>query len=201
MLNQTDLATLINKLEVPVVIGAALDYKKKLQDDVHYALHDMLSDMQPDTALLSIALGVKTIAVRYSGSNSGTEILAMECDRIIHEYGPLWLENARRGHIDNAYLISILENIPEDLETLSEMIALHLTYAAFDSKAVAELCDILQVQADAHAIIAEEFLSVMEMAAVQKAKNRPQFPHGMIAANGTHETGAGTNSNIIRFPA
>ena len=197
MLNEKDLATLITQLEVPMVVGAAIEDGTDMQDDIHYALHDLLADMQPDTALLSIALSAKTIAKAYCGTGSGAEIVTMECDRIIEEYGPLWLENSRRGKINNNYLISILENIPEDLESMDELIDINLSYAAFDNPAVAEICEILQIQAGAHAIIAEEFLSVMEMAAMQNKKCRPSMPQGLSAANTATDMNI---DNIVMFP-
>lgn len=197
MLHEKDLATLITKLEVPMVVGAAIENGGEMQDDIHYALHDLLADMQPDTALLAIALSAKTIAKAYCGTGSGAEIVTMECDRIINEYGPLWLENARRGKINNNYLIGILENIPEDLECMDELIDINLSYAAYDNPAVAEICDILQIQAGAHAIIAEEFLSVMEMAAHQDKKCRPAVPQNLSAANTTAAT---SSDNVVMFP-
>lgn len=197
MLNDKDLAILMTQLEVPMVVGAAIEKGSDIQDDIHYALHDLLSEMQPDTALLAIALSAKTIAKAYCGTGSGAEIVTMECDRIIEEYGPLWLENSRRGKINNNYLIGILENIPEDLECMDELIDINLSYAAFDNPAVAEICDILQIQAGAHAIIAEEFLSVMEMAAHQNKKCRPSVPKNLSAANATADMSTG---NIVMFP-
>jgi len=197
MLNDKDLAILMTQLEVPMVIGAAIEKGAEMQDDIHYALHDLLSEMQPDTALLTIALSAKTIAKAYCGTGSGAEIVAMECDRIIEEYGPLWLENSRRGKINNNYLVGILENIPEDLECMDELIDINLSYAAFDNPAVAEICEILQIQAGAHAIIAEEFLSVMEMAAHQNKKCRPPVPKNLSAANAIADMSTG---NIVMFP-
>ncbi len=196
MMNEMDLALLTNKLEVPLAVKALVEQNRELEEDIHYSLHDALSDMQPDTALLTIALSAKSMADMYAGSNSGTEILSMECERIINEYGPLWLENARRiqsgGKMNNAYLVSLLENIPEDLEGLAELIEINLSYAAFDNAGVAALCEIMQVQAGAHAIIAEEFLSVMEMAAAQNRKMKPTAPANLVAANAA--------DNVIRFP-
>ena len=155
-----DNALLITKLELPLAVRQALETSKELDDDTHLAFHDALSDMKPDTALLAIAVSAKMIASGYSE----TEILADECDRIIQEYGPIWLENARHESVDNSYLVSLLERIPEDLEGLTELIEVNLSYAALDSAAVSDICEIFQVQASAHAIIAEEYLNIMEMA-------------------------------------
>lgn len=191
MMNNKELAWVAAKLYVPVAACRSMDVKKDMEPDAHYALHDTLADMQPDEALLSIAITAKHIAKCYAGTNSGTEVLSMECDRIIDDYGPLWMQHEQNGKKDNGYLVSILENIPEDLETLAELIEVNLAYASYDNPVIAEICEILQIQAGAHAIIAEEFLSVMEMAEAQNRKTR-KMPSGFMAAN--------TDENVIAFP-
>lgn len=191
MMNNKELAWMAAKLYVPVTACKSMDMTREIEPDAHYALHDTLADMQPDEALLSIAITAKHIAKCYAGTNSGTEVLSMECDRIIDEYGPLWLQHEQNGKKDNGYLVSILENIPEDLETMAELIEINLAYASYDNPVIAEICEILQIQAGAHAIIAEEFLNVMEMAAAQNRK-RSNMPSGFLAAN--------TAENVIAFP-
>lgn len=192
MLNNQNLAILTTRLHVPIAARDAMEGHKEIEADAHYALHDALADMQPDAALLSIALTAKMIAKSYTGTNSGTEVLIMECDRIIDDYGQLWLDNANKKKMDNSYLISILENIPEDLENMAELIEINLSYASYDNPIVAEICDILQIQAGAHALIAEEFLSVMEMAECQKRKTCKSIPADLIAANAA--------DNVVTFP-
>lgn len=155
-----DYATLTARLVLPLAVREVLESARELDDESHIALHDILSEMKPDAALLSIAISAKMIAASYTE----TEILIDECDRIIREYGSIWLENARHGHIDNTYLVSLLERIPEDLEGLTELIEVNLSYAALESAAVSDICEIFQIQANAHAIIAEEYLNIMEMA-------------------------------------
>lgn len=155
-----DYATLIARLELPLAVREALESARELDDETHLALHEALSEMKPDAALLSIAASAKMIA----GAYPETEILRTECDRIIQEYGSVWLENARHGCVDNTYLVSLLERIPEDLEGLTEMIEVNLSYAALESTAISQICEIFQIQANAHAMIAEEYLSIMEMA-------------------------------------
>lgn len=192
MMNNKELAWVAAKLYVPVAACKSMDIDKEMEPDAHYALHDTLADMQPDEALLSIAITAKHIAKCYAGTNSGTEVLALECDRIIEEYGPLWIQHEKSGKRDNSYLVSILDNIPEDLETLAELIEVNLAYASYDNQVIADICEILQIQAGAHAIIAEEFLSVMEMAEVQNRKTR-KMPSGFMAAN--------VADNVVAFPS
>jgi len=192
MLNNQNLAILTTQLHVPIAARDAMEQRKEIEADAHYALHDALADMQPDAALLSIALTTKMIAKGYVGSNSGTEILILECDRIIDEYGQIWLDNANKKNLNNGYLVQLLENIPEDLENMAELIELNLAYAAFDNPVIAEICEILQIQAGAHAIIAEEFLSVLEMAECQKRKCAKSVPENLIAANAA--------DNVVSFP-
>ena len=57
MLSDQNLAVLSNDLQVPRIIGDVLCGVETLGDDGRFALHGLLSDMEPDAALLAIALG------------------------------------------------------------------------------------------------------------------------------------------------
>lgn len=183
-----DLALLTTKLEVPMIIRDALECGTEINEETQYGLHQILSDMKPDSALLSLALSTKIIASHYTG----TDILMMECDRIINDYGQLWLDNAHNQKIDNDYLLGVLDNIPCDLEGLMEIMQINLSYAALESAAISQILDIFQIQADAHAIIAEEFLSILEMASAQQSLQKLQVPSELAALNSASD-------NIVAF--
>lgn len=160
MLSNKDLATLTNRLQTPVIIGDIMHGHDVLGDDVHMALHEILSDDQPDSALLAIALSAKTIAKTCAAEAASLKMLTVACDRIIIEYGPIWLRNALDKNLDENLVFETLAHIPEDLETLAEL----LDYNAIVLKnqdAVA-LCDILSTQARAQALIAQTFLDAFE---------------------------------------
>lgn len=168
MLQAKDLALLSNRLQTPVITSNILGGQEALSDDVRYGLHDLISDQQPDTALLSIALSAKTIATRFKDQSPNLNILSMECDRIIEEYGEIWLQNAQNQYIDESTVFDVLLNTAEDLEGLAELLDYNHQSLSHINEEASELCDILHVQAKAHALIAEEFLSLADQALVKE---------------------------------
>lgn len=187
MLNQQDYAFLNTKLKAPVVISGILDGQTALTDEVHYGLHEMISDFEPDTALLAIAAGAKTILGRYKSAGPGAQVLTLECDRILEEYGTLWLENARGGSPGPDEIFDVLSGTAEDLESLAALLETHLS-GLQDNEKAGTLCEILHVQARAHSMIAEEFMKAADTAAqeLDRASKRPES----LPAQG----------NVIRFP-
>lgn len=57
MLSEKELAKLTNTLQIPMIVQGILDGQESFTPDMQYGLHEILSDYQPDSALLSIALG------------------------------------------------------------------------------------------------------------------------------------------------
>lgn len=190
MLNKKDSALLTSKLYVPMVVRDILDADGPLADDEQYALHEVISDLQPDSALLCIALAAKQIAAAAAYPSATLKVLEIECERIIDDYAPLWLEHARDQHTDSALVFDTLANIPEDLESLSELLEVNSAFFAGHDPKAAELCDILYIQAGAHALIAEEFIGVID----NEADEPVDF--GIIAETQKVEN----TDNIIQFP-
>lgn len=193
MLNKLEIARLAAKLKVPDLACEVITMHKTIEADAHYALHDALADMQADEALLSIAIIARHIAESSTESSAGKNVLSLECERIINEYGPLWLYHQQSGKTDNSYLIGLLENIPEDLETLAELIDINLCDGG-EARNIAEICDILIIQAGAHAIIAEEFLNVMNAQDIAAPSSTSSPKTGHFIAPAAIET------NVIAFP-
>lgn len=162
MLHDQELAQLSNALQVPAVINDLLNKVETLDDETRYALHDEISEKQPDTALLAIAISALMIANRFSDKCPNLAILKMETSRIIDEYGQLWLKNANDQALDNDQVFDVLFNTAEDLEGLAELLEYNYAALSLVDKDAAELCDILQVQAKAHSMIAEEFLALAD---------------------------------------
>lgn len=162
MLHVNDLALLTSKLQTPIVASDILNGAEKLDDEARYGLHDSISEKQPDTALLTIAVSAKFVANKYRETCPNLSILSMECDRIIEEYGSIWLKNAQNQEIDENDLFDVLVNTAEDLEGIAELLEYNYNSLKDVNFEAAELCDILQVQAKAHAMIAEEFIAVAD---------------------------------------
>lgn len=160
---EKDIATIANRLQVPLIISDILNDEGALTDDVYLGLHEILSDDQPDSALLSIALSAYAMANKFT-SHAGTfNILKMECERIITEYGMMWLRNAQSRELDDNMIFDTLVHIPEDLECLAELLEyVQVTLRDHDPIA-ANLCEILITQASAQTMIAETFLETLDI--------------------------------------
>jgi len=59
---EKEIAKIANRLQVPLIIADIMNDEGTLTDDVKFGLHEILSDYQPDSALLSIALSALSIA-------------------------------------------------------------------------------------------------------------------------------------------
>lgn len=162
-LSDSDLAFMAVTLEAPIVFQDMLgDKKAKLCDESIYGLHSMISDMQPDSALLSIALCARQLAFNHAHKGPALKILAMQAERIITDYAPLWLRHARGGKLSREETLLVLSTIPEDMEEMAELLDIARMGIGRSAPAHGTLCKLLKVQAESHGAIAEEFLSVLE---------------------------------------
>ena len=163
MLNEKDLAILTNKLQAPMVTLDVMEGREELTDDLRYSLHELLSNFEPDTALLAIALSARKIASTYSVP-ANIQVLQMECDRIISDYGFLWLQNVEHGQVDEAALMDTLIHIVEDLEGLKELLDSASTLLKIQNPEAAQLCEVFRIQAKAQAMVADTFIKTADMA-------------------------------------
>ncbi len=128
MLKPKDLANVVNKLQVPLVVSDILRGEERLTGDVQYAMHDAISEMQPDSALLCVALSVKKIASVYARTSPGMRVLDMECARVIEDYAELWLLNAENENVDEAQAFEAVSRTAEDLEGIAEMLEVNMGF-------------------------------------------------------------------------
>ncbi len=188
MLSDKDLAKLTNTLQVPLIVQDILDGEATLGPDVQYGLHEILSDYQPDSALLCIALSARKIAAKFQYNSPNMGIMKMECDRMIADYAELWMNHAEDKNVDDNVVFDTLEQIPEDLEALAELLEINMSLLRGPNKDFAALVEILAVQARAQVLIADTFIDIMEQ------DDQPQAP---LASEPVLQAG---NDNIIQFP-
>jgi hypothetical protein len=189
MLKARELAKVANKLEAPMVVSDIMGGQQKLTKDVNFALHNVISDMQPDAALLCIALCAKKIAGAHAKASPSLSVLEMECGRIVDDYAELWLTNAESGDVDEFEALDAISNITEDLESIAELLELNMSYVRDINGAAYALFNLLSIQARSHALVAEAFMEAIDDAvyAPPKAEIKP-----LVA-------GMETN-NVISFP-
>ena len=160
---EKDIAKIANRLQVRLIIADILNGEGALTDDVRMGLHEILSDDQPDSALLSIALSALSIANTHYETAATFQMLKIECERVIAEYGMMWLQNAQAKNLDTNTVFETLVHIPEDLESISELLEFAKITLEFRDPEAAKLCTILTTQAGAQSIIAQTFIDSMDM--------------------------------------
>lgn len=193
MLNDKDIETIKTKLSVPLVINDILGSDGHVTSDLRYALHEAISDFQPDSALLCFAFSIRSIVAVQPYLTNGLKLLNLECERVIEDYAPLWLEHVNNESIDPTLVFETLAALPEDLETIAELMALELPFLQGVDTKSAELFDVLYAQAKAHALIAEQYVDVMESTEQRAENNISDFitaPAAMLPHN----------DNVIPFP-
>ena len=157
---EQDLAYMVNRLQVPLIINEILDGTQTLCDETHYALHETLSDVQPDTALITIALSMQAL-VKHSRSPFAMS-LTFEAERLIQDYGSLWMSNAKNQAVSPHQIFDVLIHVAEDLDAVAELLELHESTLREQNHVVTQICQILFVQARAQALIAETFMDMVE---------------------------------------
>ncbi len=194
MLSERDLARLANTLEIPMVVQDILDGGTVLAPEIRYGLHEVMSNYQPDAALLCMVLAGRKIAMRClkrhgSRNFSGMAVLKMECDRLIEDYAELWINHAGSRPVDDNLLFDTLSQIPEDLESMAELLEMNaaLLRSRGEREDMAVICDILAIQGRAQTLIADAFVEVME----QNEAALEILPAA---------TGTGNDNNVIAFP-
>lgn len=186
MLSDRDLAKLTNTLQVPLIVQDILDGEGALTPDVQYGLHEVLSNYQPDSALLCIAISARKIAAQFINTSPNMAVLKMECDRMIADYAELWLSHAEENHLDDNLVFDTLEQIPEDLEALAELLEMNMPGLIAQGDDIAAVAETLAVQARAQVLIADTFIDLMD-----------QDIEDTIEST---ETLQAYNDNVIPFP-
>lgn len=187
MMNDQTLAQMTARLQAPLLVREMLETPDAMAVDIDYNLHDIISDMQPDAAILTTALSLRLICQTLP-KDGFTPTLDVACTRIIEEYGPVWLAHSCDMKIDNAYLIELLSDLPEDFESLNEFMDVALSYMEEDSME-ARILEVLRVQCGAHSLIAEAYLDLLNMRVEENAQN---MDAGIAMIQ--------QNSNVIAFP-
>ncbi|MFA5592965.1 MAG: hypothetical protein WC989_06605 [Micavibrio sp.] len=160
--SKEDVARLSSYLVVPVAVTEALSNAAPLAGEDQYAMHVALSEIDPDSALLAIALSAFRIAQDYTGLVPVAAALKMEADKIIADYAPDWLAHYHNHPVQGDALYDLLTHVPEDLESLADLLESLQTSIADPQDPAHTLCAVLSIQARAHMEIADYVLTELE---------------------------------------
>ncbi len=197
-----------NRLHVPAIINDIIDGREKLTPELEYSIHDLIADMQPDTALLCIATCAQKIANSYILASASMHVMHTEAERMIEDYADLWVQNALDRDVDELSALDALANISEDLECLADLLSLNLSFLKAKDEAAAKVFGILHIQATSHQMIADEFFRAMSLALGEQPYTpmiEDVMPAAIVDAGVQNTDGAARYHareihNIIPFP-
>lgn len=154
---------------VPLIVAQMIAGLEPLDEVAEYTVHDIIGDLKPDCGLLCVGLCAAEIAGHYPRT-AIAGVLGLEAERIIGEFGSLWLRHAAGGSSDTAQTIrDSLVHIPEDLEVLADLLDATQADLPEDDIIARTLCDMLALQARAHAEAAEDELHLIKLAPLPRA--------------------------------
>lgn len=177
------LAALINELQAPLIVSDILT-GKDTDDASHYALSELISDMQPDTAILAIALSMRNIISPYLKASPSLQVTEIECTRLVEDYTQTRINNALENTTDPSITLDLLEDAIDDLEYLEELLELNINFLSAKDATAEKLCQLLNAQVISQRMIAKQALHIIEASETETTQSKiPQ-----------------ENNNIVTFP-
>jgi hypothetical protein len=165
-LNDQNLARLMAHLSVPLTVQSILDGAETLDDAARYALSDQVASQTPDQALLSIALSTMVLDARLRAAGvRAAEIVSMSAEMMVQDYAPLYLSLLSSGGpttLLNGPHHDYFETIPEDLESLSDLLAVVAQVTPDGLGVMRDMATLLSLQAGAQGLVAETLVEAME---------------------------------------
>ncbi len=180
--NTQQRALLKNRLQTPLIIRDLLVTATAPSAETTYALHEILSDLCAEDAILSSAFILQEITALEGIAASDLDFLHLECDRLIECYAarddlandnPALWEQTKREKISN---------IAEDIEGLIDLLSLCILSFEITAPQIAEILGILEIQMQAHLIIIDQIQELLE------SPEQAQIPYTYT-------------NNVIAFPA
>lgn len=184
LLSNAQIIRLHRELVAPLAVYQILKGHDELDETALYTLDVMLAEFQPDTALLCMALCAAHIADLHQDSLPLAGSLGFEAGRIVHDLGPLWLDNAdqRLGMDQESRVLDVLDRMAEDFEALADLldgVRAHL----IETTDSAMLCDILSQNA-------QGFIAYLD----HRAQEEQVMEHHYLLQN------LEVHGNVITFP-
>tara|TARA_B100000508_G_C11455986_1_gene276751 strand:+ start:619 stop:1245 length:627 start_codon:yes stop_codon:yes gene_type:complete len=169
VLTKEDIKQLHTKLVVPVAVSDILNYGIEVEPEMQYGLHEALSDIDPDSALLAIALSAQHIAGASKASFPIANALYTESAQILNDYGPEFIRDLKRGSVPEENFLEVLQTVPEDLEAMADLLDALCADMEDELSPIAMIATLLSIQARAHMEIT---LYILEEAG-RKEENTP----------------------------
>lgn len=169
-LNADERTRLRTDFVVPLIVAQMLAGVEPLDEVAEYTIHDIIGDLKPDCGLLCVALCAAEIAGHYPRTPIAG-VLAIEAERLIGEFGALWLRNVAEGpaEVNKQAIRESIVHLPEDLEVLADLLDTTQAELPEGDITARTLCDMLALQARVHAENAEEELHHIRLSPLSRA--------------------------------
>ena len=199
-LTKEEVEQLRQHLIVPLAISDILKHDLDIAPDMHYGLHLALSEVDPDSALLAIALCSIDIAHKASAISPIAMAIQKEAQDILADYARGWMRKNINSPLPSHVYEEILETVPEDLESLADL--LDALFVDIDDEAheLSVLTKLLSIQARAHMEIADYVLAEIAYEKGQTPNEKYSFMPREEYEQGASETASAGSDNIILFP-
>lgn len=196
-LSQNDIDQLRQHLIVPLAVSDILLHDLPVEFDMQYGLHLALSEIDPDSALLAVALCAQDIANKAMMRAPIAAALHQEASHILDDYGTTWLHHHKTGPMPENDYEQILQTVPEDLEALADLMDALIADLEEEGTNIAVLGNLLSIQARAHMEIADFILEEIEFE--KYSKHIGDAPENILKRE-TIDLDAHIGNNIIVFP-
>lgn len=201
MLSENQVEKLRQHLIVPLAVSDILNHDLAVEPDMQYGLHMAISEIDPDSALLAIALCASEIAAKNMIHAPIAAGLYQEANNIIEEYGPTWLYHHQHGPMSSEKFEEVLDTVAEDLEALADLmdaLVADLSEILPLESPTEILANLLSIQARAHMEIADFILE--EIAFEKATKEHQETGEGEAPTKSLIDMDAYKGSNIVLFP-
>ena len=199
-ISQKQVELLNQELIVPIAVSDITTYDLVIEPDMQYGLHMALSEIDPDSALLAIALCIPSIADKAMEDAPIAAILKNEAKNLINDYAPTWLYHHQNPPLSEENYFNIMKHVPEDLESLADLLDVLCSEIDDEDSIIHVLANLLSIQARAHMDIAEFVLgelknkqsgdfngiSIEEVTAIEATSEKPQNHDNIILFPGTN---------------
>lgn len=197
-LPEDQIGQLQQHLIVPLAVADIIKHDLDVEPEMQYGLHMALSEIDPDSALLAIALCARDLADKSIEYAYIANALQKETNEIINEYGPVWLRYLNRGPMPTEVFKNILKTVPEDLEALADLMDALCADIEDENSATFALASLLCIQARAHMEIADFMLE--EIRREESFEYEIPMGDGGMSVEDEIDIDARNGNNIILFP-
>ena len=170
MISNNELENLYSYFELPFAVKDILEKNGQMSADEEYAMHEIICDMQPDSALIAIALCARNLA-QHIKSSRGDKLRSFSAFTI-GEYAPAWLSNANQEKLSDESYRDLLREVPEDLSMMSSLLTACSSSFHDKNNNIAKICNILAIQAASHSDIAIAYLDALDQSMDIKNNNK-----------------------------